>query len=175
MSQIPIDSPSGSTRRAVIGGASALAALAFGSRFRSGAAQEATGTPDPERVFGDILASALPTSVPDMELFLRRTIMTPGGGIAPHTHPGSIILMVDAGTWGFTPLSGSVGLTRAAGDGTFLPPEEPPLGIELILTAGDSVFVEDIEDEMRNAGEDDVVLLIAALIPMGEDFQTGPD
>ena len=32
--------------------------------------------------------------------------------------------------------------------------------------------VEDPQDEIRNAGEDDVVLLIAALTPVGEPFTT---
>jgi hypothetical protein len=63
-------------------------------------------------------------------------------------------------------------LTRTAGDGSPSPIEEPPLGVELILTAADSLFVEDPQDEMRNAGEDDVVLLIATLTPIGQDFQT---
>lgn len=174
MHQNPTDSSSGPTRRAVLGGASALAALAFGHRFGTGAVQEATPTPDPEGVYGEVLASGFPTAVPEMELVLRRTIITPGGGLPPHSHPGPIIFMVDAGTWGYTPLGGSIQLTRAAVDGNVNPPEEPPLGVELILTAGDALFVEDPDDAMRNAGEDDVVLLIAALTPVGQDFQTMP-
>lgn len=176
MHRNPIDSPSGLTRRAVMGGASALAAaLAFGRRPGIGAAQEATPPPDPEGVNGEVLASGFPTAVPDMELVLRRTIIAPGGGLPPHSHPGPLLFVVDAGTWGFTPLAGSnLQLTRAAGEGSPTPAEEPSLGVELILTAGDALFIEDPQDEMRNAGEDDVVLLIATLTPVGEDFQTGP-
>jgi len=47
-----------------------------------------------------------------------------------------------------------------------------PIGVEVILTKGDALFVEDPQDEIRNAGEEDVVLLIAGLTPVGEDFQT---
>ena len=171
MNQIPTDSPSSPTRRAVMAGVSALAAaLAFGHRISSAAAQEATATPDPEGVNGEILGAGMPTAVPDMELVLRRTIIAPGGGLPPHSHPGPLLFVVDSGTWGFTPLAGSnIQLTRAAGDGK---PEEPPMGVELILTAGDALFVEDPQDEMRNAGEEDVVLLIATLTPIGQDFQT---
>ena len=174
MNQIPTDSPSSPTRRAVMGGASALAAaLAFGRRIGSAAAQEATATPDPEGVSGEILGAGVPTAVPDMELVLRRTIIAPGGGLPLHSHPGPLLLVVDSGTWGFTPVAGSnIQLTRAAGDGSPTPAEEPPLGVELILTKGDFIFIEDSQDEMRNAGEDDVVLLIAALTPVGQDFQT---
>ena len=174
MNQISTDSLSSPTRRAVIGGASALAvALAFGRRIGSAAAQEATPSPDPEGVAGEILGAGVPTAVPDMELVLRRTIITPGGGLPPHSHPGPLLFVVDSGTWGFTPLAGSnIQLTRAAGDGSPTPAEEPPLGVELILTAGDALFIEDPQDQMRNAGEDDVVLLIATLTPVGQDFQT---
>ena len=153
-----------------MGGASALAAaLAFGRRIGTGAAQEATPSPDPGGVFGEILGAGLPTSTPGMELVLRRTTIAPGGGIPPHSHPGAIVLVVDSGTWGYTPLGGTIRLTRAAVDGTPTPAEEVPIGTEVILTKGDALFVEDPQDEIRNAGDDDVVLLVASLRPVGED------
>ncbi len=55
-----------------------------------------------------------------MELVLRRTTIAPGGGLPPHSHPGSIVIVVDAGTWGYTPLGGTIQLTRAAVDGTLV-------------------------------------------------------
>ena len=175
MDHILADSPNRPTRRAVVGGAGALAAaLAFGGRSGTGAAQEATPSPDPEGVSGEVLAASLPPAAPGMELALRRTTIAPGGGLAPHGHPGQILFVVDAGTWGFTPLEGTFQLMRAAGDGSPAPAEEPPLGVELVLAAGDALFAEDFQDAMRNAGEDDVVLLMAALTPEGEEFQTGP-
>jgi hypothetical protein len=47
-----------------------------------------------------------------------------------------------------------------------------PVGTEVVLTAGDWLFVQDPQDDIRNAGEDDVVLLVAALAPIGEPFTT---
>jgi hypothetical protein len=47
-----------------------------------------------------------------------------------------------------------------------------PVGAEVILAAGDWLFVEDPRDDIRNAGEDDVVLLIAGLTRVGEPFTT---
>ena len=47
-----------------------------------------------------------------------------------------------------------------------------PIDTEVILTAGDWLFVEDPQDDIRNAGEDDVVLLVAGLAPIGEPFTT---
>lgn len=174
MNQITTDAPSISTRRVVIGGASALAAaLTFGHRIGSVAAQEATPTADPIGVDGSLLGAGVPTAVPDMELMLGRTTMAPGGVLPAHIHPGPFVIAVDAGTWGYTPQQGRVMLTRAAGDGSFAPAEEAPLNVELILTKGDFLFLEDAsQDWMRNAGEDEVVLLIAGLVPAGQDFGT---
>ncbi len=174
MNQIPTDSPSSPTRRAVMGGMSALAAaLAFGHRISSAAAQEATPTSDPIGVDSRLLGAGVPTAVPDMELALLRTTMAPGGVLPPHMHPGPFVIAVDSGTWGYTPQKGSVKLTRAAADGSSTPAEEAPLGVELILTKGDFLFLEDAsQDWMRNAGEDEVVLFIAALNPVGQDFGT---
>lgn len=165
------NSPFGPTRRAIVGSAGALAA-AFAFGRRTAASQEAT--PDPEGVAGEVLGADLPASAPGMELALRRTTVAPGGGLPPHSHPGATVLVVDAGTWGYTPLDGTVRLRRAAAGGTPAAAEEPQMGVELILTAGDAIFAEDSRDEMRNAGEDDAVLLMAALTAVGEEFQTTP-
>ena len=73
--------------------------------------------------------------------------------------------------WGYTPQKGSVTVTRAATDGNFPPAEEAMLDVELILTKGDFLFIEDAsQDWMRNAGDDELVLFIAALNPVGQDF-----
>src|SRR5829696_4318519 len=174
MDQMPTDSPSSPTRRAVIGGASALAvALALSRRSGSAAAQEATPTSDPIGLDSRLIGAGVPTAVPDMDLALLRTTSAPGGVLPPHMHPGPFVIAVDAGTWGYTPQKGSVKLTRAADDGSSTPAEEAPLGVELILTKGDFLFLEDAsQDWMRNAGEDEVVLLIAGLVPAGQDFGT---
>lgn len=159
-------------RRAFTGlGAGALL-LAMAAGGFSARAQEATPTPDPDGVAGNILGTGFPTSAPGMELALRRTIIAPGGGLPPHSHPGAITFVVDAGTWGITILEGTAQLTRAGGDGTPAAVEEVELGVELILTKGDSLFAEAFRDQMRNAGEDDVVLLMAALKSVDEEFQT---
>ena len=146
--------------------------LALAARGLSAAAQDPTPLTETVGVVGNILGAGQPTSTPGMELVLRRTTIAPGGGLPPHSHPGSIVLVVDAGTFSYTPLGGTTQLTRAAGDGTPAPAQEVPIGTEIILTKGDALFVEDPQDEIRNAGEDDVVLLLAALTPVGEDFQT---
>ena len=167
-------SASSITRRAVVGGAAALAvALGLGHRLGPGGAraQEASPTPNPDGVAGAVLGADVPTIAQGAELAVARTTIAPGGGLPPHGHPGAIMFVVDAGTWGYTPLGGTVRVTRAVGDGTPTAAEEPPMGVELILTKGDALFAEASRDEMRNAGEDEVVLLMAALTPAGQEFQ----
>jgi hypothetical protein len=168
-------SASSITRRAVVGGASAIAvALGLGHRLGPGgaSAQDATPTPNPDGVAGELLGADVPTIAQGAELAVGRTTIAPGGGLPPHSHPGAIVFAVDAGTWGYTPLEGTIRVMRAAGDGTPAAVEEPPMGVELILTKGDALFAEASRDQMRNAGEDDVVLLLAALTPAGQDIQT---
>ena len=174
MNQIPTDSPSSPTRRAVMGGASALAvALAVGHRIGSAAAQDATPTSDPIGIDSVLLGAGALTSAPGTELLLLRTTMAPGGVLPPHIHRGPFVIAVESGTWGYTPQKGSVKVTRAAADGSFTPAEEAMLDVEVILTKGDFLFIEDAsQDWMRNAGEDELVLFIAALNPVGQDFGT---
>jgi quercetin dioxygenase-like cupin family protein len=160
------------TRRAVTRFGAGGLALALVARSFSAGAQDATPTPDPEGVVGDVLGSGLPSSASGMELAVRRTTIAPGGGLPPHSHPGAIAFAVDAGTWGITILEGTAQVTRAGGDATPAAAEEVEIGVELILTKGDSLFAEAFRDQMRNAGEDDVVLLMAALTSVDQDFQT---
>jgi quercetin dioxygenase-like cupin family protein len=164
------------TRRAVVGSASAIAvALGLGQRLgpRGASAQDATPTSDPIGIDSVLLGAGALTSAPGTELLLLRTTMAPGGVAPPHIHLGPFVIAVESGTWGYTPQKGSVTVTRAAADGSFTPAEEAMLDAELILSRGDFLFIEDASrDWMRNAGEDEVVLFIAALNPVGQDFGT---
>ncbi len=174
MNEIAARSASSITRRTIVGGVSAIA-LALGLAHHSGlsaaSAQDATPPAEPFGSDTVLLGGGALASVPGTELLLLRTTMTPGGAVPAHIHYGPFVLAVESGTWGYTPQSGSVKVTRAAADGNFGPAEEVPLDTEVILTAGDFIFIENAsQDWMRNAGEDDVVFYIAALNPVGEDF-----
>jgi hypothetical protein len=46
------------------------------------------------------------------------------------------------------------------------------IGTEIVLNPGDWIYVEDPADDIRNAGDDPVVLWIASLTPVGEPFTT---
>jgi hypothetical protein len=69
-----------------------------------------------------------------------------GGGAGPQP-PGALVIFVEAGTWGYTALGGTALLTRAGAAATpaagAAPGEQLPVGEEVVLTAGDWLFVED--------------------------------
>ncbi len=156
-------------------GSGALAALLLSVAQSPTAAQDATPAASPVAATG-VTAEAMgvgqPASAPGLELSLRRITIAPGGGIPAHSHPGALVIFVEAGTWGYTALGGTIQLTRAVAEGTPASAEEMPIGPEVILNAGDWLFVEDPQDDVRNAGEDDVVLLVAGLTQVGEPFTT---
>ena len=131
-----------------------------------------TAPAGPIGVTSTLLGSGQPSLVPGHELSLRRVIIAPGGGIPAHTHPGALVIYLEAGTWGYIPLGGVARLTRAAVNGTPSPTEEMESGTEVVLNPGDWISVEDPADDIRNAGDDPVVLWIAALTPVGEPFTT---
>ena len=133
-------------------------------------AQDATPTAGPVGVTAQLLGSGQPADAPGPELSLRRITIEPGGGISAHTHPGALVIYVESGTWGYTTLGGVAQLTRAATNGTPSPAEDMPVGEEVLLSAGDWLFVEDPADEIRNTGDEPVVLLIAGLTRVGEPF-----
>jgi redox-sensitive bicupin YhaK (pirin superfamily) len=123
-------------------------------------------------VTADLMGVGQPTTTPGLELSLRRITIAPGGGVPPHSHPGALVIYTESGSWGYTHLGGTVQLTRAAGEGTATAAEGMPVGEEVILNAGDWLFVEDPQDDIRNTGEEDLNVLVAGLTPVGEPFTT---
>lgn len=162
-----------SRRAALRGGGLSLAALLV-SRWGSAAAQDATPAlpAGPELITFQLLGAGPTASAPGLELTLRRTTLAPGAVIGDHTHPGALVIFVESGAFGYTPRDGTIQLTRAAVDGTVTPAEIPAMDVEVVLEAGDWLFVEDPGDAFRNAGEDEVVLLVAGLTRIGDPFTT---
>ncbi len=98
----------------------------------------------------------------------------PGAVVPPHTHPGASVVYVDSGTFGFTSLEGEVYLFRA---GSLATPEAAgellAHDTEVTLTAGDALFFPDEHgDTGYNAGDDDLVLMLANLHTAGEPMLT---
>ena len=123
-------------------------------------------------VTAELLGTGQPAAAPGHDLALRRITIEPGGSLAAHTHPGALVIVVEAGAFAYTALGGSGEIHRAATGGTPGPTETVPIGTEVILNPGDWLFVEDPADAVRNGGDDPVVLLVAGLTRTGEPFTT---
>jgi len=136
------------------------------------AAQDATPAAGPVGVTASLLGRGEPSDAPGHELSLRRITIEPGGGIPAHTHPGALVIYLESGTWGYTALDAGTQLTRAAVNGTPGPTEEMAVGEEITLNSGDWIYVEDPADDIRNAGDEPVVLWVAGLTRVGEPFTT---
>jgi hypothetical protein len=150
-----------------------LVACLFATGARPGrlAAQQSTPT-GAVGISMQSMGAGQPASAPGLELTLRRTVIAVGGRLPAHSHPGALVIFVESGSFGYTALGGTIQLTRAAIAGTPTPAEPMPFGTEVILNSGDWLFVEDPQDDIRNAGGDDVVLLVAGLTEAGEPFTT---
>lgn len=154
----PASANSVSRRAALLGGSAALLAAAFVPRFV--AAQE--GTPAAEGLTVQALGAGLPTGTPGQQLILARATFPAGFTLHAHSHPGPVVVFVESGTYGYTPLSeGARSVTRAAASEA---PETPELGAEVLLQAGDALFHDEpVIGIDRAVGDEPAVLLLAVL------------
>ena len=165
--------------RTLAGSGLAVALLAASAHSRGSVAhaQNATPAASPTAATGvtaQFLGGGEPAAAPGLELTLRRITIAPGGGVPAHSHPGALVILVEAGSFGYTALGGTI-LSSLAGDdgGTPAPIGEPvEVGTETVFGPGDWLFVDDPSDDVRNVGSDDVVLLVAGLTRIGEPFTT---
>lgn len=144
--------------------------LAYGGVVPGTTAQDAT--PAAGALTPELLGHGLPAAAPGFDLSLYRVTFGVGAVLPPHTHPGASIVYVESGTLGFTSLEGDVYLIRAGS----APETEGELlahDTEVTLTSGDALFFPDEHgDSAYNAGDDDVVLLLANLYTEGEPILT---
>ena len=95
-----------------------------------------------------LLGRGLPAVAPGYALLLQRVNHQPGDVVPTHIHPGAEILYVETGTYIYTDFQGDafvtrgIGATPTAGSATATPPaaEQVPVGTEILLQAGDSLF-----------------------------------
>jgi quercetin dioxygenase-like cupin family protein len=129
-------------------------------------AQDPAATPDPFAGVSTVVLAGGPSAVTEgYSLVLLQITMAPGAEIPSHYHPGDVALTVQSGTFGTTFSHGTGTITRAAAEDETPVIETPEEGIEQTLTAGDSLaYGSESHHVMRNAGDDDLVLIISALL-----------
>lgn len=165
---------SGQSRRGVLKGLTG-AALGLGL-LRGATAQEATpaagpitGTEIAPGVVAEVLAAAPSDRAAGQTVYVARFTFQPGAEIFPHSHPGTTVDAVAAGTWGWTLVAGTARVVRGAASAAPMPAEEiSALGAEVILETGDAISYEaDVIHTARGAGAEPVVVHSSQLLTAG--------
>lgn len=123
-----------------------------------------------EGVYAEVLASSPSDRAPDQTLYLARFTFMPDGEIFPHGHPGTTLLSVVSGTFGWTLVEGTAQVVRGAATGATDPVEEVmEPGEEVILNPGDAIFYEDdVIHTARGAGDEPAIVHGTLLLTTGE-------
>lgn len=161
----------------------ALAAMAAGglslslARFVSAGAQDATPsagdgitvTELAPGVTAEIYGGVPTARAEGQTLYLARFVFQPGAAIFPHSHPGTTLLGVDSGQFGWTLVEGSAHVIRGAGAGATGPVEdltEP--NADVVLERGDAIYYEDdVTHTARGAGSKPAVVMGTLLLTAG--------
>ena len=102
-------------------------------------------------------------------MYVARFTFQPGAEIFPHSHPGTTVLGVAAGTFGWTLLAGTAHVVRGAGTGGTATEDVTAPGTEVILEPGDAIFYEDdVVHTARGAGDTPAVVHAAQVLTAGE-------
>jgi hypothetical protein len=111
------------------------------------------------------LGATQPPDANGMALAGLRITIAPGGGFAAHTHPGTITVFVDSGSFGFTPLDDmEMTVNRAATPGTPAVAENVAPNTEVLLGAGDWLVESGMTHEAWNRGDDSAVVIVSGLV-----------
>ena len=123
-----------------------------------------------------VFGRGAPAAAAGQELVLARVTFEPGGGIGPHTHPGTLVQTVESGTLGFTLVEeGEMALMRSGGAGTPAAAEPLPVGQEVELGPGDWFVETGMVHTGRAVGDEPVVLTYAGLFAEGQPLTTCVD
>jgi quercetin dioxygenase-like cupin family protein len=164
------------SRRAALAGLGAGGlSLALATRGH-GAAQEAIpdagplqGTELAPGVISEVFARAPSVWAPGHTVSVIRFTFQPGAELFPHSDPGTTVLGVASGTFGWTLLTGTAHVVRRSISGAAGPAEDVTVpGTEVILEPGDAIFYEDdVVHTARGAGADPAIVHAAQVLRTG--------
>jgi quercetin dioxygenase-like cupin family protein len=120
-------------------------------------------------VTAEVVAAAPSAVAPGQTVYVARFVFQPGAEIFPHGHPGTTVLGVVSGSFGWTLKSGTAHVIRGAGAGATGPVEDlTQAGADVILKAGDAIFYEaDVVHTARGAGDAEAVILGSLVLKAG--------
>jgi len=120
-------------------------------------------------VTAEIFAAAPSDRAPDQTVYLARFVFEAGSEIFPHSHPGTAVLGVESGTWGWTLLEGTAHVVRGAAAGNTDVEDVTEPGTEVMLEVGDAIYYEDdVVHTARGAGDGATVVWASGVLTAGE-------
>ncbi len=153
-----------------------IALVAFAGFFTRGiAAQEATPAPIAENqlapgVTAEVFAAVPSGRAPGQTLYTVRLVFQPGASIFPHSHPGTTVLSVASGEFGWTLVKGTAHVVRGAASGSPQAIEDlTQPGDDVVLHPGDAIYYEDdVVHTARGAGSEPAVVLGSFVLTTGQ-------
>jgi quercetin dioxygenase-like cupin family protein len=120
-------------------------------------------------VTAEVLAAAPSAGAPGQTVYVARFVFQAGASIFPHSHPGTTVLGVASGSFGWTLKAGTAHVIRGAGAGATGPIEDlTKPGTDVILKAGDAIYYEsDVVHTARGAGNKEAVVLGSLVLKTG--------
>ncbi|MDQ3695904.1 MAG: hypothetical protein M3464_20125 [Chloroflexota bacterium] len=121
-------------------------------------------------ISAQVLGNTLPATADGQALVLARIIFGPGGSIGAHTHPGTLVVSVEAGSLGITLLDqDETSVMRAMPAGTPAVAEPMTQDQEVELAPGDWIVETGmILHGTRNLSEEPTSVLLTGLIEAGQ-------
>lgn len=103
-------------------------------------------------------------------LVLVRVLFAPGGSLGAHTHPGTLAVTVESGTFGYTLLEEAeeIVVTRAATEETEAMEEPAIVGEPMTLEPGDAFIDTNRAHSAENLSDEETTVLFAGLVETGE-------
>jgi len=148
------------------------------------AAQEVTGTPAVSQVelapgfVAEVFAGVPSDRAPGQTVYIARFTIQPGSEIFPHSHPGTTVLSVESGSFGWTLMEGTAHVIRGAGSGGTAVEDISAPGTDVILEPGDTIYYEsDVVHTARGAGDEPTIVLASLVLEAGQPLlmPTGMD
>ncbi len=121
-------------------------------------------------VTAEVFAGAPSDRAPGQTVYVARFVFQPGAEIFPHSHPGTTVLGVASGSFGWTLVKGTAHVVRGAAAGATGPVEDlTQPGDDVVLEPGDAIYYEDdVVHTARGAGDEPAVVLGTLVLTSGE-------
>jgi quercetin dioxygenase-like cupin family protein len=121
-----------------------------------------------ENVSAQVL-NATPVGDGSQSLVLVRVILGPGGTIGDHTHPGTLAVTIESGSFGLTVADhGEMAINRGGPASAESTPEPMEPGQQYTLAPGDGFIETGMVHNAANLSDGDTTVLIAGLIESGQ-------